>query len=183
MKVTPLPKDRQVLIKLSKQDDRLLDQAAASALHLKNILVPIDFSDCSKKALTYALPFAQQFGSAITLIHVVAPYYVADPYGLTQYERIEDELRAAGKKKLKELIARDIPPSIKVNSLTVNGRPGTEIVEAARQLHADIIVIATHGYTGLKHVVFGSTAEYVVRNAPCPVLSVRQKEHESVPII
>ncbi len=183
MKVTPLPGNRQVVIDLAERDEPLPTKADASLLHLKNILVPIDFSNCSKKALTYALPFARQFGATITFIHIVAPYYAVDPYGLTQYERIENELRTGGKKKLKELLAREVPSSIKTNSLIVSGRPGPEIVEAARDLHADLIIIATHGYTGLKHVICGSTAEHVVRNAPCPVLTVRQEEHEFVAII
>lgn len=183
MKVTPLPRDRQVVIKLNQRDESLLAKADASLLHLKNILVPVDFSDCSKKVLAYALPFAQQFGATLSLIHVVAPYYAVDPYGLTQYERIEEELRATGKQKLKELIAQEVPSSITTNSLILNGRPGTEIVEAAQKLQADLIIIATHGFTGFKHIVCGSTAEYVVRNAHCPVLTVRQEEHEFVAMI
>ena len=183
MNVKTLPISRKVMPELTEKDESLLNKGSAPLLRIKDILVPVDFSTCSRKAVVYALSFARQFGAKLTLLHVVPAYYATDPYGLTQYERIEGELRTKGEQKLNGLISELVPASTKTEAQTVNGHPGTEIVDAARDLQADLIIIATHGYTGLKHVLFGSTAEHVVRNAPCPVLTVRQKESDFVKLL
>lgn len=180
MKIKPTLDRTRVLMELSRDDEPLLAKAAAPQFKLQNILVPIDFSECSKKALVYALTIAKQFGAAVTVLHVVAPYYAVDPYGLTQYERIEGELRGVGERKLKALVDEFAPEDVQANVVVTNGRATTEIVEVARKHRADLIVISTHGYTGLKHVVFGSTAEHVVRHATCPVLTLREHENEFI---
>ncbi|MGZ4961282.1 MAG: universal stress protein [Limisphaerales bacterium] len=180
MKIRPALNPSRVLIELGREDEPLLAKAAAPQFKLQKILVPVDFSECSKKALVYALAMAKQFGAALTVLHVVPPYYAADPYGLTQYERIEGELRAVGEKKLKTLVHEYVPDEVEANVVVTNGRAATEIVEIARTQEADLIVISTHGYTGLKHVVFGSTAEHVVRHATCPVLTVREHQNEFI---
>ncbi len=111
---------------------------APAPLKLKSILVPVDFSSPSKKALAYAQAFARKFGAAMA-------------------------------------------EALSGCQTTVrSGKAFDEIVKAAKELDADLILLATHGYTGLDHTLLGSTAEKVVRHAPCPVLIVRQQERDFV---
>lgn len=147
-------------------------------LKLSSILVPIDFSSESKKALRYAVPFAEQFGAKLTLLHVVEP--VATPDFVTFPLMMEnDRIVAACRAKLATLVKQQkLDPKFVEKTLVRVGQPFHEISEAARTLKIDLIVISTHGYTGLKHALMGSTAERVVRHAPCPVLVVREREKE-----
>ena len=157
-------------------------KSTPSAFRLKKILVPIDFSEESKKALLYALPFAEQFGAEIILLHVVTPMirpegYMIVPVALEgrtvawMYER---------EQQLASLRHREIGEMIKGGNIVQMGKPDQEIITLAKARKVDLIIIATHGYSGLKHVVLGSTAERVVRHAPCPVLIVREKEKEFI---
>lgn len=149
-------------------------------LKIQSILVPIDFSDTSVKALRYAERMAEQFGARITLLNVVEPIATPDfAYHPLMLET--DEMKTASKTRL-EAIGKKLGLSPKlVERVVVRfGSPFVEITEAARTLKVDLIILTTHGYTGLKHVFLGSTAERVVRHAPCPVLTVREKEHEFV---
>jgi nucleotide-binding universal stress UspA family protein len=151
-------------------------------LHLNKILVPIDFSDTSKKALQYALRFAEQFRCEIVLLHVVEPTtpMVSAPLAVEVFPQPPDDSLAA-KKELAALAARSGNNATNSISSTIRiGHPPNEITKAAKDLDADLIVIATHGYTSWRHLCMGSTAERVVRTAPCPVLVVREKEHEFV---
>jgi nucleotide-binding universal stress UspA family protein len=161
------------------EDESVLDRPQPRSLRLKKILVPVDFSPPSKNAFKYAVRFAEEFGGELTLL------YVLEPASMTGYMAIpeatafvEGDIVAAGK-NLQSLIGsvrdRKIDrPHWKVRA----GLPSHEIVEVAKEMDVDLIVIATHGYTGWKHFCIGSTAERVVRAAPCPVLVVREKEHE-----
>ena len=153
-----------------------------SALHLKKILVPIDFSAPSQQALRYALRFAKQFRAEVTLLHVVEKTGIGSgfadvPSGLDY----SDEQLAIAEKNLRALSASSqAAGSPTIGSTVRSGLPAHEIVETAKEVDTDLIVIATHGYTGWKHVLLGSTAERVVRTAPCPVFVVREKEHEFI---
>lgn len=155
--------------------------ASDSLVKLKTVLVPVDFSECSKQALAAAVPFARQFGAKLELVHVVASYYAFDPNGLNNYQELESACVEAARKALFELVRYVVPRELAAHVQVRCGRVVTEITDAARECSADLIIISTHGYTGLKHVAFGSTAEGVVRHAPCPVLTVRAKVDESNP--
>jgi nucleotide-binding universal stress UspA family protein len=151
-------------------------------LHLKKILVPIDFSDASKKALKYAFRFAEQFDCEIVLLHVLEPAgpMVGAPLALEVFLNSKDSLSTM-EKKLAALSAQS--HNNDANSISSRIRTGhapNEISKAAKDLDVDLIVIATHGNTSSRHLCIGSTAERVVRTAPCPVLLVREKEHELV---
>lgn len=151
-------------------------------LRLNKILVPIDFSDTSKKALQYALRFAEQFGCEIVLLHVVEPAMptIGAPLAVEMFPQPQEDSTAA-KKELAALAARSrIKGSDSISSTIRTGHPPNEITKAAKDLDVDLIVIATHGYTSWRHLCIGSTAERVVRTAPCPVLVVREKEHEFI---
>lgn len=149
---------------------------------LNRILVPIDFSDHSRKALRYAIPFAEQFDASIDLIYVVEPtVYPADfSFGQVGFPAIEDELRKRGGEELDELIEHEIGKRLKAKRVVRTGKAFYEILLYAKEEKIDLIIIATHGHTGIEHVLFGSTAEKVVRKAPCPVLVVRSGEREFI---
>lgn len=143
-------------------------------LFLKRILVPIDFSECSKKALQYAVPLARQFRAELTLLNVIHPYVPVST--LSPLPMAMPEGDGAGLKELQVSIGDSVPSA----TLTRFGEAWAEIVAVAKEQGADLIVISTHGRTGFEHALLGSTTEKVVRHAPCPVLVVRQREHEFV---
>lgn len=149
---------------------------------LKRILVPIDFSDYSKKALKYAISFAQQFNAELYLVYIVEPaIYPADfSFGQVTLPNFENELRNRGKQELEKLVSTYIAGSVPARTIVKSGKSFLEIINTAREEDIDLIIIATHGHTGVEHILFGSTAEKVVRKAPCPVLVVRTPEREFI---
>lgn len=142
---------------------------------INRILVPIDFSEYSKNALKYAVPMAEQAGATLYLIYVVEPtVYPADlGFGQVVMPGVEDELREKGSDELKALIEKEIGGRVKASSAVRTGKPHQEILLEAEEKNIDLIVMATHGHTGVEHMLFGSTAERIVRNARCPVLTIR----------
>ena len=152
-----------------------------SYLRLKKILVPVDFSDFSVKALKYAVRFAEQFRSELILVHVVKPVHYPESIIIPPaMETANQERLKLARTAVTEFAKRQVPAGVESTSLARLGQPFAELTAAARECEADLIVIATHGHTGLKHLFLGSTAERVVRLAPCPVLTVRAHEHEFV---
>ncbi len=151
-------------------------------IKLQRILVPIDFSDHSMNALKYAVSFAQQFKASIDLIYVIEPaVYPADfSFGQIGFPDVEEELNTHVNDELENIIKKDIHGKVISHKAVRTGKPFYEINQYARERDMDIIIIATHGHTGMEHILFGSTAEKVVRRAPCPVLVVRSGEHEFV---
>ena len=168
--------------KRTPQGKKPVKAGKARPIELKRILVPIDFSEHSKDALKYAIPFARQFNASISLIYVVEPtVYPADfSFGQVGFPAVEDELRKKGAEELEELIKREIGEKVVADYVIRTGKAFYEIDQFARETSIDLIIIATHGHTGVEHILFGSTAEKVVRYAPCPVLVVRLDEHEFV---
>jgi nucleotide-binding universal stress UspA family protein len=145
---------------------------------LRNILVPTDFSEPAKKALRYAISLANQSGSQLTLLHVIEPI---PPYqdGPCPMMMNADVWPTEAKKAFRRLLKEErVDERLVRATLIRTGKPHREITDAARELEADLIIIATNGYAGLAHVLLGSTTERVVRHAPCPVLVVREKERE-----
>ncbi len=143
-------------------------------IDLDTILVPIDFSEHSKKALEYAVPFARQFKASIDLLYVVEPtIYPADfSFGQVGFPNVEEELRVRGHHELEQLIAKTIGGRVKARAVVRTGKAFFEIARYAEEEEIDLIIIATHGHTGIEHVLFGSTAEKVIRHAPCPALVI-----------
>lgn len=156
---------------------RARDRSSLS-IALNKILVPIDFSDHSRKALRYAIPFARKFNASLDLIYVVEPtVYPADfSFGQVGFPTIEDELRKRGAEELDELIKKDIAKQVPARRAVRTGKAFYEILLYAKEEKIDFIIIATHGHSGIEHALFGSTAEKVVRKASCPVLVVRTGE-------
>lgn len=152
-------------------------------LKLKTLLVPTDFSECSRKAIHYAEQLAQQFGSTIVLLHVVEPVHPYPVDGLASFPGEHSDTNLALVPEAAESLARlaqTVGNAVRspVRHLTRIGSAHDQIVQAAKEEDADLIVISTHGRTGLKRFFMGSTAEVVVRHAPCPVFVVREKEHD-----
>lgn len=174
-----------MVVELKHSDEHLLEESAASEsirklFQLKKILVPIDFSDCSRKALMYAFPLARQFGASLTLLHVVYANYAYGEYAGCDFKQLESQLLENGRKDLAEFAKREVAGPVSCATDVRAGRAADEIVLAAREDGVDLVIISTHGRTGLAHVFLGSTAEEVVRRAPCPVLTVREREHEFI---
>ena len=149
----------------------------SARFHIRKILVPVDFSEHSQKALRYALAFAGQFGAEVTLVHIVEQMvYPGDwmypPLAATDFST---DKRA---EMIQRLRALDAKSGVKTQHVVRMGRAWQEVIEIAREQKADMIILATHGYTGLKHALLGSVAEKIVRHAPCPVLSVHPEERD-----
>jgi len=178
----PAPLHRVAKVDAAMESGNVIEVAPV-VLHLKKILVPYDFSSFSTKALNYALKFAEQFDAAVLAVHVVQPIPILPTDVLAAPpipDTTGDQLPAIDS-RLRKLCRRVATTHhLNVTPLVVVGTPYERIVEIAESENADLIVIATHGYTGLKHSYMGSTAERVVRHAPCPVLVVRDKERDSV---
>jgi universal stress protein A len=150
-------------------------RATRSRSRFKRILVPIDFSRPSIKAIPYALAISRQFGADVYLLHVTDVTQQPPPSLLTLpvVPQIERDQRFM--KRLQALVVK-YRTNGNVSALVPRvGVAYEETCDAARQLKADLIVVATHGYTGYKRVFLGSTAERVVQHSPCPVLVVRQR--------
>jgi len=148
---------------------------------VSKILVPTDFSPASRKSLSYALRFAGGLNSEITLLHVLEPEIPLALPGRPATAAFSEEELADAKKGLRGLTdLAKAAGSAGTKSILRTGIATHEIVEAAKDLDVDLIVIATHGFTGWKHFAIGSTAERVARAAPCPVLVVREKEHDFI---
>jgi universal stress protein A len=164
-----------------KTQGRLSESAQVEGIALKRILVPVDLSSLSNKAARYAARLARHFGAEVDLLHVddrpVAPAF--DGFMIAPPTRDGNNAQCVGElRRLATTLSRAEKISVRSNKRT--GLPGHEIVQAAKDLDVDLIVLGTHGHTGWKHFAIGSTAERVVRAAPCPVLVVREKEHDFV---
>jgi nucleotide-binding universal stress UspA family protein len=149
------------------------------SLQIRSILAPVDFSEPSTKALKYAAAFAERFGAKLTLLHVVEPMGIPD-FAATFPLVIESEkLVRRSEDKLRGWPNHcDIKTRFVEKTLVRTGKAFHEITEAARTLKVDLIIIATNGATGVKHLLLGSTTERVVRYAACPVFVVREQERD-----
>ncbi len=143
---------------------------------IRRILVPTDFSECATPAVRYAAELADKFGAELVLLHVVPDTVLALPDAVmpTPTPMADlDALTESGKIGLANLITAMKLEKYKPRAEVRLGSPEHEIVEAVKDLHVDLVCIATHGRGGIARVLLGSVAEMVVRHAPCPVLTVR----------
>jgi universal stress protein A len=140
-----------------------------------NILLPTDFSDCSAEAARVARLLAERFGSRITVLHVLDEPAALDPMfrGDVPLELLRSRMEQFAQESMDAFLAAHFSGFENFDTMLASGIPYREILRKARECGAGLIVIGTHGRTGVEHVLFGSTAEKVVRIAPCPVLSVR----------
>jgi nucleotide-binding universal stress UspA family protein len=142
---------------------------------VKKILCPLDFSNNALEALDYAVDFARQNDGQLILLHVV-DNPLADQYGPTAqnfYAEVEHALDKS--KQMLAEAAHQHAAGVSCEIIAKRGNPYEEIIDLANAQQADMIVMSTHGRTGPQRLLIGSVAEKVVRTAPCPVLTVRQK--------
>jgi nucleotide-binding universal stress UspA family protein len=153
-------------------------------IKLSKILYPTDFSDLSLVALKYAKSFAEQYDAQLHCLHVIDEAYqywlAMGPDGVPVGPDINQLLQSA-QEQMNTLVEKnfsDMPA--KIVTKIVTGKPFVEILRYAREQAMDMIVIATHGRSGLKHVLMGSVTERVLRRSPCPVLTVQSGEREFI---
>lgn len=146
----------------------ILGRVRTSYPRLLRILVPLDFSGKSRQALRYAIPLAQKFSARIHLVHVLPT-----PARTEKDQFIRDRLAAL--KRLGEMSTSLLPPRVRAEVAVLAGKPADEILELARRNAIDLIVLTTRGQSGIKRALVGSTAEQIMRHAPCPVMSLRRR--------
>jgi nucleotide-binding universal stress UspA family protein len=161
--------------------DRALRKKGAGPpdFDLKRIVVTTDFSEESRKAFPYAVALARKFEASLVLLYVVPAHLPAElsHIGFVLEER---RLLAEARERMPRFRQTEFDPHLPMDALVLNGAPAHEICRTAETQAADLIIMATHGHAGLKHFLVGSVAENVVRHAPCPVLVVRDREHDFV---
>ncbi len=147
---------------------------------IHRLLVPVDFSDGSRAALDYAIMLAEQFGATLDILHVWEVPHLVGMDMMLQMPNFENEpldgfVRGQAERELTEFLGRiSIRDDIQVNQRLEAGDVDSTIVKLAQNEHFDLIVMGTHGRTGLAHLLMGSVAERVLRVAPCPVLTIRE---------
>ena len=148
---------------------------------LTTIMVATDFSPTSKEALEYGRMLAERFGAPLHLVHVCEQPAMAAAWS-EGYSLMLADLQEEVRKEAEQRLASMIAPGWKIPVTTevLTGPPARRLVDAAREHGVSLMVMGTHGYSGLAHIVLGSVAERVVRTAPCPVLTVRHAEAPSV---
>ena len=137
---------------------------------IRQILVPVDFSEASLQALDYAIELAKPLRAALVVLFVVEPLYNAGDFGV-----LLEEQQRLGHEELARLAARLKQRDVTCRAVMRRGTPYVVIADEAERSRANLIVMATHGRTGLSHLVMGSVATKVVRTATCPVLTVHPK--------
>ena len=145
-------------------------------LSFKTIVVPTDFSDYSLRALAYAIGLAEMYEVKVKLVYVNEPaLHVSDIawVGIDERARNASQLKKA-QENLDKIVSEQIPAGVSSEAVVLSGDAVDEIIRYADEVEAGLIVMATHGRTGISHILMGSTAEHVVRRATCPVLTLKQ---------
>ena len=158
------------------------DAVPATPVLFKQILCPVDFSDCSMQALNYAMSLAQEADAHLTVLHVMTDELARtpEPYGalimndresLADFRRLrEDDAR----QRLKNAVPETVAAYCRVETIVSSGKPSREILRIAAEQQSDVIVVGVHGRGAADLMFFGSTTNDVVREATCPVLTVRR---------
>ena len=147
-------------------------------MHFKTILFATDFSEGSDFAFESALSLARKFDSKLLIVHIINEpvdlrgFYV--PH--ISFDKLEEEIEQGAEKLMEKFCRTYLQDYSNYETFVLPGIPYDEIIKNAVQFNADLIVLGTHGRTGLDHVLFGSTAEKVVRKSPVPVMTIRIKE-------
>jgi nucleotide-binding universal stress UspA family protein len=145
-------------------------------MQIQTIVVPTDFSEFAEYAFTWALGIAADWKAKVVVVHAVHPIsYLAFPDSVyvPDLQKMEAEMIADAEKRLADFTAKKGSSPVPVETRVAVGEAMGEICQAATREHADLIVMGSHGRTGLSHVLLGSVAERIVRHAPCPVLVAR----------
>lgn len=154
-------------------------------IRIEKICVATDFSDEGEHALEYGVALAEQYGAELHLLHVLQDFgkVVSHPDFTAENLTAQDfykKMESTAQEQMESLSAKPWWEKLSVERIVRYGTPHHEICKYAQKEGIDLIVVGTHGRSGLQHVLMGSVAERVVRGSPCPVLTVRPKEHEFV---
>lgn len=143
---------------------------------IRRIVCPTDFSPTARRASDYAAEMARSFGAEVVLLHVIPELnYPTRSFGMASaFPHLREELHTRAQEEL-TAEAKRVDPSGRIKTELRDGVAHEQILDCAKTQAADLIVIGTHGHTGLAHLVLGSTAERVVRMSECPVMTVRTK--------
>lgn len=144
-------------------------------MEFRNILVPVDMSEFARMALRFASDLAARSGSKLHLLNAYGLSLSEYPYLAYISEQVEREVVNNARRELTEWASRFAPPDVDLHLSPLDARAG--ILEVAAELEPDLIVMGTHGRSGVKHLLMGSVAEFVVRTAPCPVVTVGQNSN------
>lgn len=151
---------------------------------IKNILVATDFGPASETALRYGRALASQFGARLHLLHVTQNLHLAasSGYGYTSLPyQLQQELESAARKHTNALLTEEDQRALRATAVTMtDNSPAAAIADYAKANNIDLVLVGTHGRGGFSHLLMGSVAERVVRTAPCPVLTVRDSQHDFV---
>jgi len=145
----------------------VLGRVKVSYPRIQHLLVPLDFSGKSRQALRYAIPLAQKFTAKIHLVHVLPPS------GKTTKDEQNDQ-RMIALKRLTQMSVQLLPPRLRAENAVLTGKPAEAILSLVEKNNIDLIVLTTKGGSGLRRALVGSTAEHIMRHAPCPVMSLRR---------
>ena len=148
-------------------------------IKIRRILFPTDFSPYSTGVLGLAIDFPPKFKASLVIHHVVEdlPLTQHPTVSIYSVDEILEDAEKRARKKLREVFEKKIRKRVPTSFVVTRGAPFLEILRVAKKKKADLILLATHGRTGLSHILMGSTAEKVVRKSPCPVLTVRPQKH------
>lgn len=147
---------------------------------IKKILLPTDFSEGSIAVISYVLSLASKYDAHIDILHIIHEFGDMTDFYVPHmsYDVIEKEMEDAARNNMENFCRENFEGKAKFEIHTRKGTPFLEIIQAARDLNSDLIVMGTHGRTGIDHILFGSTAEKVVRKSPIPVMTVRAEGKE-----
>ena len=158
------------------------EPAGASAFQVRRILLPTDFSGCANYALPYAAAIARAVNATVICVNVVEPIVPAVGYtGMAEampIAEMSEQMEDSAERELPDVMRCEELRGLKVEEVIGHGDAAAEIVRVADEQNVDLIVISSHGRTGLGRIIFGSTAEAVVRHARCPVLVVKPPPEE-----
>jgi nucleotide-binding universal stress UspA family protein len=156
-----------------------LQSKNGSAFTIRTILVPVDFSGCSRQGLEYAIAVAQEFTAKIILLHATYLGYIYSVEGTALYDvpGLQKAARKRAEGHMRDLVRSANLKRLKVQTVYTEGSPALDVCAFAKDHDIDLIITSTHGLTGLRHVMIGSVAEKVVRHAPCSVLVVPSHPH------
>lgn len=148
-------------------------------IHIKKILCATDFSDASKNALRYANEFARSMDATVVILHIVEPRPITTDMSVA-YIPIETDLEKAAEDDLAQLVVDEKYKGITATRIVLIGEASEMILQQAKTQDVDLIILGSHGRSGLSRLLMGSVAEAVVRKAPCPVLIVKANEKEFI---
>ena len=149
-------------------------------IKIQGVMVPVDFSKESILAAKFAASMAEEYKTRLYVVHVMEPIHPSLRGHIADFEGFQENMMAQAKEDLENVIPKSIKERVPVETILEVGNATYVIVEKAKELGVDVLVIATHGRTGLAHVMLGSVAEKVIRHAPCPVFVIRNPKDKYV---